>query len=88
MDLNKRYHINKNKLSYRIIEDEAVILDLDRGYYYCLNPVGTVIWKALEEEKDLGEILNVLKEEYQCPDEVIENDIMGFLSGLENEKII
>ena len=88
MDLTQKYTVDKDKVSYRIIEGEAVILNLDNGYYYSLNEVGTKIWQAIDKQKSLGEILNFLKEEYQLPERQLKNDLMELAKDLEKEELI
>ena len=35
---------------HRMVGDEAVLLQLDSGVYYGLDPVGSRIWELLEGE--------------------------------------
>ncbi|MBL4889450.1 MAG: PqqD family protein [Candidatus Lindowbacteria bacterium] len=37
------------ELSWRVIDDEAVILRMSETTYYSLNPVGTMIWNEMEK---------------------------------------
>lgn len=37
------YRIDKDNVTHRILDGEAVILNLDSGDYYSLNEVGTKI---------------------------------------------
>ena len=88
MDLTQRYTIDKDKVTYRIIDNEAVILNLDNGYYYSLNEVGTRIWEAIDKQKSLDQVLSLLKEEYQLPERQLRSDLMGLVKDLEKEELI
>ena len=88
MDLTVNYTIDKDKATYRVIDGEAVILNLDNGYYYSLNEVGTRIWEAIDKKKSLNKILDSFKEEYQVPAEQLKNDLLGLIKDLEKEKLI
>ncbi|MBL7196907.1 MAG: PqqD family protein [Candidatus Omnitrophica bacterium] len=88
MDLTQRYTIDKDKVTYRIIDNEAVILNLDNGYYYSLNEVGTRIWEAINKQKSLDQVLSLLKEEYQLPERQLRSDLMGLVKDLEKEELI
>jgi len=88
MDLTVNYTIDKNNITYRVIDGEAVILNLDKGYYYSLNEVGTRIWEAIDKKKSLNEVLNSLKEKYQLPEKQLEGDLLGLIKDLEKEKLI
>ena len=88
MDLTQNYTIDKDKITYRIIDGEAVILNLDNGYYYSLNEVGTRIWESLNKQKALAKILDSLKEEYRLPEKQLESDILGLVKDLQKEELI
>lgn len=88
MDLKQRYKIDKDKVTFRIIDNEAVILNLDNGYYYSLNEAGTRIWVYLNKQKALSEILTLLKEEYLATKEQLKNDLMEVIKDLEKEELI
>ena len=88
MDLTVNYTIDKNNITYRVIDGEAVILNLDKGYYYSLNEVGTRIWEAIDKKKSLNEMLDSLKEEYQVPAEQLKSDLLGLIKDLEKEELL
>ncbi len=88
MNLTHRYQINKDSITYRIIDGEAVILNLDNGYYYSLNKIGTWIWEAINKQNNLNEILNFLKEEYQVPERQLKSDILVLIKDLEKEELV
>jgi hypothetical protein len=71
-----RYVRNGKTISGRL-HDEMVMMDLEQGKYFSLNPVATRIWDLLERELTVAELCALLKEEYevesrQCFDEVSE----------------
>lgn len=88
MDLTQKYTVDKDKVSYRIIEGEAVILNLDNGYYYSLNETGTRIWEAINKQNSLSQIFDSLKEKYQLPEKQLKNDLLGLVKDLEKEELI
>ena len=88
MDLTQKYTIDKDKVTYRVIDNEAVILNLDNGYYYSLNGVGTEIWRGIDKGKNLNEILDSFKEEYQLPERQVKNDLLELVKDLEKEKLV
>jgi len=70
----KRYIRNLKTISGRL-HDEMVMMDIEQGKYFSLNPVATRIWELLEEHADSDTICNKLLDEYdvnpdQCRAEV------------------
>ncbi len=49
-----------------------------------LDPVGTVIWKALEQGKEREEILSEILENFEVEKETAEADMNEFLKQLED----
>lgn len=49
-----------------------------------LDPVGTVIWKALEQGKEREEILNEILENFEVEKEIAEADMDEFLKQLQD----
>ncbi len=88
MNLTKKYTIDKDKATFRVVNGEAVILNLDNGYYYSLNKVGTRIWEAIDKQRSLNEILNSLNEKYPLPERQLKNDLLELVKDLEKEKMI
>lgn len=59
-----RYIRNSKTISGRL-SDEMVMMDIDKGKYFALNPVATRIWDLLEQPMTLGDICLILSEEYE-----------------------
>ena len=53
-----------------------------------LNGPAEVIWKGLEEGKTYDEIIDIIKSEYDAPEDVIKADTDAFLEKLKNYKIL
>ena len=66
----------------RQIGEETVILDLEGGTYFGLDPVGTRIWQLFGEGKPLVKICDVMMIEYDVSRDVIERDVMKILDEL------
>lgn len=58
-----KYIRNTKTISGRL-HDELVMMDLDQGKYFSLNPVATAIWDLLENQLSVDEICLKLMEEY------------------------
>jgi hypothetical protein len=88
MDLVRQYSIDKEKIAYRVINDKAVVLNLDNGHYYCLNDTGTRILELINKKTPLLEILDFLKKEYEIQDERLKDDLIELVKDLVKERII
>lgn len=76
MTTSKKYIRNEQTISGQI-QDEMVMMDLDKGKYFAFNPVATRIWDLLQKPFSIEELCSLLIEEYevsesQCREEVEE----------------
>ena len=57
------------RLSWRILEDEAVILFPDAGTLHRLNGTGTRAWELMDGSRSIGDIAKLLTDEFEvAPD--------------------
>jgi hypothetical protein len=59
----KRY-IRKNDAISSKLQEEQVILDIEKGKYFSLNPIATIIWEILEQPLTIESLCEKLLEEY------------------------
>ena len=72
----------------RKVGEELVILHLNSGTYFGLDPVGARIWELIGEDKTLAEICEVLLKEYDVPREDLERDTINLLEDLLAQDLI
>jgi hypothetical protein len=72
----------------RQVGDETVILDLQSGTYFGLDPVGARIWQLIGEGRTFGEICDTLLDEYEVAREVLERDVNELAEKLLAQKLI
>jgi len=70
------------------LEGEAVILNLQNGVYYGLNPVGAYVWGLLTEPRTVKEIQSAVLEEYDVESDRCERDLLDLLEKLATEGLI
>ena len=46
------------------VADEVVLLSVQNGQYYGLNPVGASIWRLIQQPRTLAEVRDGLLDEY------------------------
>lgn len=67
-------------------EQTAVLFNPDDGQVMGLNQTGAFVWKRLEKNKNLLEIVAELKEacDGDCPDDV-DADVLAFVADLKEK---
>ena len=71
--------------------DGAVLLDINKGLCYGLNPVGARIWVTIETSQagiTLDGIVGALETHFEVPRHKLGDDITNYLSKLEHMGLV
>jgi hypothetical protein len=71
-----------------VAEGEMVLLDLKRGVYYALDPVGSRFWGLLQGGLDLDAARASMLSEYDVSMEQLSRDLERLLEELSNRGLI
>ena len=82
-----RLYAKDPSVVYREIAGEAILVPIrqnvaDMQSIYTLDSVGADIWKLIDGERDLGEILDALLGEYDVEASVLSKDLDEFIEQL------
>lgn len=72
----------------REVGGETVILDLDSGTYYGLDPVGARIWQLIAKGQTLTQVCEVMLSEYDVTREDIERDVLTLAQTLLEKQLV
>lgn len=75
------FKVSKDLISCDLT-DESVVLNQKNGVYYGLNPVGSFIWKLLQNTRTLKEIAQQVVQEYDVGISRCEQDVAELLEDL------
>lgn len=75
-------------VTYREIDREVVILDLDSGSYFGLNPVGSRAWALLLEGRSLVDVHAVLLSEYDVAADQLQRDLLEWAARLLDKGLV
>ncbi|UOK70403.1 PqqD family protein [Ancylobacter polymorphus] len=70
------------------VGDTQVLLDVQQGLYFGLNPIASRIWQRLERPVRVSDLCGSLKAEYEGEDGRIDADVFAFLTQLEAQNLI
>ncbi len=75
-------------ISWTTLGGETVLLNVDNGFYYTLNDVGSVVWEQFSGDQPLSDILTVIQEQFDVEEDVVREDLNALLTMLRHEKLI
>lgn len=62
--------------------DEVIVLDLESGVYYGLNPVAACVWNRLSTPSSLAGLVAAVKDEFDTEGEDVEGGVRRLLDTL------
>lgn len=69
-------------------QDGAVLLDIDQGLCFSMNPVGARIWEMLKMNRSIDCIADNLASEFSVAREQVLEDVLAFLAQLQNLHLV
>jgi hypothetical protein len=69
-------------------EDGAVLLDIEQGICFSLNPVALKIWGMLKNRMSVDQIADALAQDFPVPRPQLVSDVLEFLQALEAKRLI
>ena len=89
LSLESRVRMQEGVVS-QSLESETVLLDLDQGIYYGLDPVGTRTWDLIREHpcRPLQKILDALLDEYDVHENQCAQDLLNLVSVMREKGLV
>lgn len=83
------FAVPADQLAARVIDGEAVVINLDTGVYVGLNPTATLLWGLLEAgPRSAGGLAEALVNAHGVDADEVIVDVRFFLEGLEREGLL
>lgn len=70
------------------IDNEKVMMSIEKGSYYGLDSVGSRIWEMIETPIRVSELIDALLLKYEVDRETCERDVLVFLEELHESGIV
>ncbi len=79
---------NNEKTAYRIIDGEAVVVNLKDSTFHTLNPVATFIWEKADGRVKVEQIIKEICQEFEVDRDTAERDCLEFLDQLKSKILV
>ena len=88
LDLNTKIKRIDTDIVSTELEETFVLLNVEKGKYYNFNRVSSDIWKQLQEQATVTEIVNAICNKYDCTEEQCNSDTLDFLNQLNSNGLL
>lgn len=79
---------HSSDVQFTVLDDEAVLLNLNNGHYYTLNHVGTTIWESLDGCRPLNDALDQLCNQFDVDRGRAHDDLVALVVRMEHEGLL
>ena len=86
--MNKKWKVSEEVLSSKI-DEEVILMSIEAGYYFGLDPVGSNIWELLSKQPaSVDELVLSMMEEYEVDEDTCRKDVQAFIDDMSSRKLI
>ena len=78
----------QSNMVFSHIDDEVVMMSIEAGEYYGLNPVASRIWELLEKPHAFRRLIDLLMQEFDIDEATCQKDVLNFLNQLMDKGLI
>ncbi len=83
-----RIVIDKDRITWRKLKDEFVLMHLDTGGYYSLNETGVMIWQGLVDERPHEATIADVVEEFEVDEKTAQGDFERLINDLAGQGLV
>lgn len=70
------------------VDDQVVLLSLEKGRYYKLNGSGSRVWSLIQELGDLGKVQDAMVQEFEADEAEVRRDVATLIADLEDHGLV
>jgi len=79
---------NEKEVAAKVMDGEAIIINLANGTYYSMDNVGGLIWEMIEQNSSLGDIGSEIVAKYKVSRAQADPDVEQLASELLQENLV
>lgn len=87
LTLQTRLCLNSAEVAAKILDGEAILIDLSDGMYYSLDLAGALVWEGIEARRRLSEIAAELGARYEVSTAQAEADVLRLCGELLDRRL-
>lgn len=88
LDRESRLRVNEQEIAAKVIDGEAIIMNLTNGMYFSMDGTGARIWECLAAGMSVAEITADIAAHYDVAEEQASRDVSVLLERLVQETLV
>jgi len=75
-------------ITFQSMPPETILLNLESGYYYSANALGSAIWQRCDGETTTEQLIRTLHPQYEVSIEQLRRDVVEYIERLADEGLL
>jgi hypothetical protein len=85
---NGRYRVNSDEIAARVVDGEAILINLSNGTYYSIEGTGAIVWALLERGHPVADVAAELSRRLGVDEQTALEDVERLVARLVEERIL
>ena len=88
IDMSTRYEMNAEQVVSKVMDGEAILINLTNGMYYSMGGAGGLAWTLINANLSLTETCERLSADYEVPYDEVETNVTDLVTELLSENLL
>ena len=88
LNLQNSFRTREQEVASKVIDGEAIIINLANGVYYSIDKVGALVWDLLQAGHTLEQVIGAVTARYDVTREQAESDARELVGELVQENLV
>lgn len=77
-----------DSVTFEIVANEAILIDINSGIYFSLNEIGTEFWEMLDGSQTIEKQAAAIAAKYEVETGMVVNDLLELANEMAKENLI
>ena len=87
MDKNSILQRAEN-VTFEVVADEAILIDINTGTYFSLNEIGTEFWEMLDGQQTIEQHATTIANKYEVEVSMVVDDLLELAEEMAKDKLL
>src|SRR5215813_8565620 len=88
LNLHRCFRPREEEVASKVIDGEAIIINLANGVYYSMDKVGALVWERLQAGYTLDDVIRAVTGTYDVSLEQAESNVVELVQELLQENLL
>jgi len=88
LTLKHRMQPNKEEVAAKVMDGEAILINLSNGVYYSMGKAGAMVWELVEQNYSVEEMIEAVAARYEVSAKQVQTDVEQLVRQLLEEKLV